>query len=442
MGDNQATNSENGRSSEEAERKPVATGLEPEPLETTDGLKRRISGPIPTEQQMDPVLLASNLQASKPTETRRPKSRRGRRAKAQAEPEEPHPHASFARLAEAYFSLMYAQSAEDPPPNLDELRTSLQRTTTEFESKTGPILDSYFGPWIQAAAVLTGSSQQDMSMVWYFFDQSSRSGQEIHRYGPLVMSEDITEAGQLLMRCDDLARRAATTLPAEEGDACISTCYGVVKAVLSLLEERAWRMNRDGITGPIPLGEKAMTTLRGELEQAKTFYEQSLDNAKRAELAAYQQRARAYYLLGMLVVALFVLPIVAGLAYLFFRSRLPITRIEIGTGATAFIAGAAGAVVSVMLRMTAGKLNLQPGLSDSQLVALGAFRPTIGAIFGLSFYFFIRGGLVPIAIPADPTAQLFFFPALGFIAGFSERLAQETIKGAEDALPNVTFPST
>jgi hypothetical protein len=140
--------------------------------------------------------------------------------------------------------------------------------------------------------------------------------------------------------------------------------------------------------------------------------------------------------LGKLV----LLPPFALLGYLVLRSRLPVGPTEVGIGATEFIAGAVGAAVSVMLRMTRGKLTVQPGLEPLQIMAVGAFRPLIEAIFALAFFLLIRGDLIPIAVPEDPTTQLYFFPAIGFIAGFSERFAQDTVKGAEASLSSVRTP--
>ena len=48
-------------------------------------------------------------------------------------------------------------------------------------------------------------------------------------------------------------------------------------------------------------------------------------------------------------------------------------------------------------------------------------------MFGIALYVFVTTGLVPFAVPADDLKQQLFFAGLAFLAGFSERWAQDTI---------------
>jgi len=60
---------------------------------------------------------------------------------------------------------------------------------------------------------------------------------------------------------------------------------------------------------------------------------------------------------------------------------------------------------------------------------VGSFRPIIGAIFAIVLYFSLRGGLVQIhSGDGEPTA--FFYGALAFAAGFSERRTKIITGGA------------
>lgn len=88
-------------------------------------------------------------------------------------------------------------------------------------------------------------------------------------------------------------------------------------------------------------------------------------------------------------------------------------------------AGALGALVSVFQRMTTGTLYLDLRAGRRLLQLFGGIRPLIGAIFGMAVYAVLKGGVLP-AVGA-PTAPLAFYGAIGFLAGFNERFAQDML---------------
>ena len=65
----------------------------------------------------------------------------------------------------------------------------------------------------------------------------------------------------------------------------------------------------------------------------------------------------------------------------------------------AFIGGALGALVSVMERLTAGKLTLNHEYGKATLRILGGMRPFVGALFGMALYVLIEGALIPMEVP-------------------------------------------
>jgi hypothetical protein len=96
--------------------------------------------------------------------------------------------------------------------------------------------------------------------------------------------------------------------------------------------------------------------------------------------------------------------------------------------ATCLMCGAIGGVLSVMIRVTRGqRLSIDCEQGPVVTTLAGAFRPLIGAVFGIALYVFVITGLVPFAVPADDLKQQLFFAGLAFLAGFSERWAQDTI---------------
>lgn len=93
-----------------------------------------------------------------------------------------------------------------------------------------------------------------------------------------------------------------------------------------------------------------------------------------------------------------------------------------------FACGAVGGVVSVMARITRrSALNIDSAQGHGVTALAGAIRPLIGAVFGLALFVFVTGGLVPIDVPADQWKANLFFASVAFLAGFSERWAQDTI---------------
>jgi len=93
-----------------------------------------------------------------------------------------------------------------------------------------------------------------------------------------------------------------------------------------------------------------------------------------------------------------------------------------------FACGAVGGVVSVMARITQrSTLNIDSAQGHGVTGLAGAFRPLIGAVFGLALFVFVTGGLVPIDVPAEQWKANLFFASVAFLAGFSERWAQDTI---------------
>lgn len=100
-------------------------------------------------------------------------------------------------------------------------------------------------------------------------------------------------------------------------------------------------------------------------------------------------------------------------------------------------AGGLGAMVSVLKRMSAGKLVLNTDAGRDLTEGFGMVRPFIGAIFGMAITALFLGGIVPaIQIPAGQ--KLAFFAGVGFLAGFNERWAQDMLKSSADQLKNPT----
>ena len=98
----------------------------------------------------------------------------------------------------------------------------------------------------------------------------------------------------------------------------------------------------------------------------------------------------------------------------------------------ALIAGALGAVVSVIQRINAGKFTLDYDVGRPYAFFLGGLRPLIGGAFAIAIAFAFTGGLLhlPVAAASAPTTAALALLVLSFLAGFSERWAQDTLAAA------------
>jgi hypothetical protein len=142
--------------------------------------------------------------------------------------------------------------------------------------------------------------------------------------------------------------------------------------------------------------------------------------AKLAGLHAELQRAakrtrQVHYLSGMagasVVVAAATVPLLVHARYL---------------GVASAAAGAAGAVVSTVVRVShKDGLRLDSQIAPGEAFLLGVFRTMLGVAFGVLLYLILRSGLVSVAPSNRYVMQ--FYAALAFASGFSERLVGDTL---------------
>ncbi len=167
-----------------------------------------------------------------------------------------------------------------------------------------------------------------------------------------------------------------------------------------------------------PLSEKQIADQARELDRIEQHYEQ-----------AASREAQIVYLGGMLtgVLALCAVTVPAGL--LLAASDVPV---NLTTFFGCLIAGALGALVSVVTRMSADRFHVRHEVGRSYVQRVAAFRPFIGGVFGLLVYFALQGGVIrQLDVPADDRDRFAFFLVLAFAAGFSERLVKEVLRTSD-----------
>jgi hypothetical protein len=89
-----------------------------------------------------------------------------------------------------------------------------------------------------------------------------------------------------------------------------------------------------------------------------------------------------------------------------------------------------------MTRMTRDQLSLNYESGVTTIRLLGVIRPLLGALFGGALYLMLAGGLITVAqTPKDETDLIYFYTAIAFVAGFTERWAQDVVTGKGRAGP-------
>ena len=83
--------------------------------------------------------------------------------------------------------------------------------------------------------------------------------------------------------------------------------------------------------------------------------------------------------------------------------------------------GGLGSIISIMVRIQ--DFSNMEKADRLVLIAIGFFKPVIGSGFALFVFALIRSGMLPVAYEAD-TEEYFFF-AIAFLTGFSERFATD-----------------
>lgn len=149
-------------------------------------------------------------------------------------------------------------------------------------------------------------------------------------------------------------------------------------------------------------------------------------------------RATSRYLEGMLIALAFLAPVSLVIGAVV-QNILPFKEQPLMATACA-IAGMFGALVSVLTRISGSGLDLDYRAGRRMLHVVGFARPVLGAIFASALYFATVGGIVPLKAPADDAVRFAFFIGIGFIAGFSERYAQDmlSVTPKDEAAPAST----
>lgn len=93
------------------------------------------------------------------------------------------------------------------------------------------------------------------------------------------------------------------------------------------------------------------------------------------------------------------------------------------------LGGVVGSVASILVRIR--DFDEAHDATPATLVLLGFSKPVVGACFALFVLAVLKAQLLPIQVPAAGATESYFFLALSFVCGFSERFAQDLVAKVE-----------
>ena len=292
---------------------------------------------------------------------------------------------SFTELVYAHHAWWKSRQDGTPDPAADAAYDSV---LTAFQARHGQIVHAYWCSNIESAVVLTERKRFGRSPVFAFHRESDWATKN----APDVASE--------LHRCDALAVRAKAVLTGVRQRICLELVVSCAANLLSLVDSRAHAG-----------------------DEAKTAAALRRDHAEISKVEAYycdaaNGQAQLIYFGGIATVTIALGALAA--VWLSNSWAAPVA---------ALVAGALGAVVSVIQRINSGKFELEYDVGGPYTFFLGGLRPLIGGVFAMAITFAFSGGLlhVPVGSSESTDHRRLALLVLGFLAGFSERWAQDTL---------------
>lgn len=305
------------------------------------------------------------------------------------------PSVTFAELVYSHHRWRRAVGTTDEIPAEDGFRQALER----FELEHGRLVNAYWCSNVESAVAL-----------------SARPGPRFSRGRPLLRfhresdwaTKGAPGVAALLHRCDELAIRAEHVLTGVRRSVCMQLAMAAAGHVLSLVDSRSAHDDPEKT-------KELVEVERTQLQQVESYYREAANG-----------QAQMVYFAGMAVsAALIGAGLGVGLWIAFGNRDL------FGS----MIAGAIGAVVSVIQRINSGSFEVEYDVGRGYIAFLGALRPAIGAVFAMIVSLAVTSKMIRLPGVADTGDEHFAaLLVVAFFAGFSERWAQDTIAATVPSL--------
>jgi len=298
---------------------------------------------------------------------------------------------TFTELVYAHFD--WWQERQHPSAN-GRAGAAFREELARYERRHGDVVNAYWCSHVESAAALTEKKRR---ISWATpLTEFQRESDWATKNAPDIARE--------LHRCDELAVRAQIVLRGIRQRICMRLVMASAAHLLSLVDARAAHSDETKITA-------ALEEERAELDKAEAYY-----------CTAANGQAQIVYFVGMVFTAAFI-SLIAGIC---------LTADWAGAEYAALIAGAVGAVISVVQRINAGQFDLEYDVGRPYAFFLGGLRPLIGGASALVIAFAFKSGVLHLPLRKGHTTseEQFALIVLGFISGFSERFAKDTLAAA------------
>jgi hypothetical protein len=271
-----------------------------------------------------------------------------------------------------------------------------------FEAEHGEIVDAY---WCRHEASAIAVTVKRSRPLLRLFGQCDRA--RLHRATDWTTKE-MPELARLMHRIETLGVKAGEVLRDTSQRVTLQWLFSAASYLLGFADGRKKADPAD--TARIVKHEEE------DLAKIETYYRN-----------AAVRSAHVVYLGGVLAGAL-ALVAIGALSWILWRAGF--SSPDVRTAFAAFAAGGVGALVSVMSRLTSGRLVVDYDIGRDTLRVFGALRPFIGAVFGLALFFALKSDVLNLQVGRSGANTFPFYVFLGFLAGFSERWAQDMLLGA------------
>src|SRR3954465_12537029 len=300
-----------------------------------------------------------------------------------------HP-AGFSELVYAHYDWWRSRQAGTPDP---AAAAAYDSARAAFPARHGEIIRAYWCSHVESAVALTERKRLGGLRPPSF--GFHRETDWATKNAPDVAAE--------LHRCDELAVRANAVLTGVRQRICLELVVSCAAHLLSLVDT------------PAGAGDEARTAAAVDLERVQ------MKKVKDYYCDAANGQAQLIYFGGIATVMVAIAAVCT--LWLSLTWATPIA---------ALIAGAIGAVVSVVQRINSGSFELDYDVGGPYIFFLGGLRPLIGGAFAVAVSFAFDGGLLhaPVAAGESPDHRHLALIVISFLAGFSERFAQDTLTAA------------
>jgi hypothetical protein len=302
--------------------------------------------------------------------------------------------ASFSDLVRAHF--LREHERIDHGSASRETETEFHHKLERFEHDEGKLAAIYWSTRTASAVAMTiGKPRSGRNPI-----AETEMQIRLHRVTDWLV-KDQSLLANVLHDCDLLAIRAGEILRGTSERIAMRWIFSVQEHVLGYIERE-----------DAPTAEKERDFVAGQRRELARIEEYYFRAAAKA--------GRIVYVTGMLAGAVAIAATTTIVAVLLSHySRHWDRGIEVLLLCTA--AGAVGALVSVLSRMSGGsdKFSVDFEVGRPLLRRLGLYKPLVGSVFGVALYFMLASGLL---MTKPPTGHaIFFYGAIAFLAGFSER---------------------